>query len=191
MIEPLSERQYALLDLGIINLNGKIEEATFTYMREALLELKLKGSPTIEIEIFSDGGDFDFGLAIYDLLCNYQGQITGIVKCYCCSVAVIILQACDKRLMHEHAKLMIHNPSYNRFSSGEFLTLEMMMRFFEKNQKLLAITPKILLQTTKRNEDEICQALRQCQDMTAEGALEFGLIDEIIISQPKRNQKDG
>jgi ATP-dependent Clp protease protease subunit len=191
MIEPLSERQYALLDLGIINLNGKIEEATFVYLREALLELRLKGSPPIEIQIFSDGGDFDFGLSIYDLLCDYQGQVTGIVSCYCCSVAVLILQACDKRLMHEHAKIMIHHPLYLKLFSSEFLTLEMMMRFFERNQKLLAITPKILIESTKRNEEEICIALRQCQDMSAEQALEFGLIDEIVFPKPKRSPKNG
>lgn len=56
----------------------------------------------------SDGGDVTHGLAICDLIRRHKGKVTVEVLGHAESMAAVILQAADVRLMHTNAYLMVH-----------------------------------------------------------------------------------
>ena len=180
----LSAIQAALLDKRTLDLNGRIEGDMVMYVREALMMLTGLGSPEIEVRISSSGGNCHAGFDIYDLLRLYKGKKTGVVVCYSRSMAVIILQACDIRCCARHAKILIHHPSA-RDNREEPLNID-----FLSTEKSV----RKLVSDMRRDQNRIYQVLKRCgqtakairrvclkdEDMSAEEAKEFGLIDKII-----------
>lgn len=184
--KALSPIQTELWEIKVIDLYGKITEAMYEYVREALLRFTLAGAPDIEIWFTCEGGNFDVGLRLYDLIIAYDGKTTGVVKGYCCSTAPMILQACDERQITEYSRILIHNPKYTALSSEEAETEEKAKEFFANNLRLMAIMPDILIRTTGRTREEIKIQLKKNEDLTAKESLDFGLVDVIIYPQPKR-----
>lgn len=94
----------------------------------------------IEIYINTYGGLLDQGVGIHDIIKNCKKlniKTNGIVYGECCSSGVIILQACDRRIISENSHIMIHygsisisdsNPQdlYSRFNNykNEIKTIE-------------------------------------------------------------------
>ena len=55
------------------------------------------------------GGSVSEGLAIYNLLNDFKGNVTRIVDGFACSAASVVFMAGDKRIVPESGLLMIHN----------------------------------------------------------------------------------
>ncbi|MEK7576131.1 MAG: ATP-dependent Clp protease proteolytic subunit, partial [Patescibacteria group bacterium] len=66
--DNLDEVQLGLLKKNILAIGGEIDPPNAIYVREALLRLTAAGSPEITINITSDGGEVDIGLAIFDMI---------------------------------------------------------------------------------------------------------------------------
>jgi len=71
--------------------------------------LRALGGRDVVVNINSPGGDFFEGLAIYNLLREYPGQVTVQVLGVAASAASIIAMAADQVLIGRAAFLMIHN----------------------------------------------------------------------------------
>lgn len=71
--------------------------------------LRAIGGKDVVVNINSPGGDFFEGLAIYNLLREYQGHVTVRVLGMAASAASIIAMAGDEVLIGRAAFLMIHN----------------------------------------------------------------------------------
>jgi ATP-dependent Clp protease protease subunit len=91
MDEELTSNQMALLDRNVLYLEGEVGGRMVDQVHISLSILDGRGSPPIEIRIYSDGGSVHAGLAIYDFLCRYEGIKTGIVYGYARSMGAIIL----------------------------------------------------------------------------------------------------
>ena len=74
-------------------------------------ELDAITAPSIRVEINSPGGDVFDGIAIYNALRNHPAHVTTRVDGLAASIASVIAQAGDKRLIQPAAQLMIHNAS--------------------------------------------------------------------------------
>jgi ATP-dependent Clp protease protease subunit len=70
--------------------------------------LDSKSDDPIEVLMINPGGSFDDGMAIYDAIQLCRSPITIKVFGYAYSMAAVILQAADERLLAPNAKLMIH-----------------------------------------------------------------------------------
>ncbi|MDO8557554.1 MAG: ATP-dependent Clp protease proteolytic subunit [Candidatus Jorgensenbacteria bacterium] len=179
--DHLDDLQLGLLERGIIDIGGEINSETGAYVRDALLRLIKKGSPDITVFITSAGGSVSVALSIYDALTLYKGKKTGIVMGFARSMAVIILQACDKRLAARHSEILIHHISHSKEVSLDMLRdkrkMDRIYKDLEENQELIY---KILSSHTGRAIIEIRTECRKEKGMSAEKAFAFGLIDEII-----------
>ena len=105
----MNDIQKKLLEKRKIDILGKIEPDTIKYVREAFQALTLDNSPSITLTITSGGGDADVGLDICDLLKFYTGHKIGVVHGYANSMASIILQVCDWRVITPNAHILIHH----------------------------------------------------------------------------------
>jgi len=70
--------------------------------------LDSKSDEAIEVLMINPGGSFDDGMAIYDAIQLCRSPITIKVFGYAYSMAAVILQAADERLLAPNCKVMIH-----------------------------------------------------------------------------------
>jgi len=178
--DALDATQLELLKHGIIDLGGDVDEDMVRYVREALIRLTAQGSPQVEVMITSGGGSVKVGLDIYDALRYYVGKKAGIVHGFAQSMAALILQACDHRRCLRHAFLLIHHVAEERVSLDVLRDDEKLRRLREDLEESQSRLYKILSTRTRKSVDEIGVACSQEKEMTAEQALAFGLIDEIV-----------
>lgn len=73
--------------------------------------LESTNSEPIIIYLCSDGGSFEFGMSIYDVIKNSQLKIAVIGHGSVCSMASIIFQAADLRILYPSTTFLIHDIS--------------------------------------------------------------------------------
>lgn len=106
-----------LLESGIhtpsasILLTGSVDEDMYEQVVSALLLIQAEhgGCPPLFIALNSGGGCWYNGIAIYDYLNSYPGDLTIRVAGEACSMASVILQAADHREVGRHAVVMVHD----------------------------------------------------------------------------------
>lgn len=134
----------------------------------------------IDFEIIRvNGGSTDIGLEIVKLLENSPVLITGIVREKACSIAAIILQACDKRKMHEAAYLQYHYAHW-RVSLLTYFDEAMMERNKQSGIELHRRLSRPVIKKTGMSTEKAHELFRTDRPIYAKEALELGLIDEII-----------
>lgn len=179
MSPNLVEIQNALIQQCTLVLDGDVDKTMVEYVHQSLLFFKASDSPDLEVILTSEGGLIFFGLDIYDALRLYEGKVTITVVGYAKSIAVIIFQAADVRRMAQHARLLIHNAS-GRFSYDALANKKDNTRVVQKMKKTQALLDKILATRTGKSLKVIRKQNKKDEDLFAEEALEFGLIDEIV-----------
>ena len=168
-----------LLSKNVIALGGDVNGSMVTHVYKCLAILEGRGSPDIEIRIFTNGGGVGAGLDIYDAVKRYTGRKTGVVYAYARSMGAIILQACDERVCLKHATVLIHHVNMQSISLD---VIEDRKRFTKLRQQMWADQKAlyaILMRRTGKSEKEIRDTCKKDVDMTAREAREFGLIDRI------------
>ncbi len=158
----------------------------------------------IPIKIYMDcrGGDVDPGFGIYDFIKTLKSKVHIIVIGQCMSMASIILQAANKRIMSKNSCLMIHDGSlaidaesksserYAEYAKFQrFITYEIFAEKM-KNVKRNSRLPKKIKDIMERNKmlfngrgfsvNEIENLTTTDLYLTAEEALKLNLIDEIL-----------
>jgi ATP-dependent protease ClpP protease subunit len=150
------------------------------YIENSIAYLRTRNNPPLQIVIDSGGGSVAAGLDIYDLIRLYPGETFGIVYSRASSMATIVLQACTKRQCARHAEILIHHVSRKSVSLDSLKNpakLSEIIQDMEKDQSRLY---KILCDKTEKSEADIASECEKDTPMSAEDALEFRLIDEII-----------
>lgn len=178
----LSEAQLALLqaEVPVIDIIGEVERPMYEYVRTAIMYLRTKGNPGIDVIITSPGGRVDVGLDIYDLLRLYPGNKTATITSRAESMGAVILQACDVRRCMRHSTVLIHHISTSNITLDLIRSRAKLAQFrkdMETDQHRLY---DILAARTGKTIPEISKACAKDEPMTAEEAIAFCLIDEII-----------
>ncbi len=181
-MKKLSPLQLGLLKKGIIDLHGDVNGKMLHYVRECMMRLALKDNPPISIKITSSGGDVWFGLLIYDLFRSYPGKKTGTVIVFARSMAAIILQACDKREATQNSCILVHNihVSKGEISLDEFDSVKQMKKIKDEIRKDQEKVHLILEKRTNKSRKTIMALCKKAYDLSAQEALDVGLIDKII-----------
>jgi len=170
----------SLLEKNQLLLMGEVDKRMFEYVYEATQLLIAKGSPEIEISITSNGGSVDFGLDIYDLLRLYTGSKVITIISIAASMGAIIVQACNKRKVAQHAKVLIHYVSRRNINLSQLKDPEELGKIIKDLEGSQNRLEAILVEKTKKPVDIIQAECKKDHPMTAEEALAFGLVDEII-----------
>ena len=178
--ENLNPIQHELLAKNTIDLQGEVDSSMALYVRESLVRLSAKGSPDVKITITSTGGDVDCGLDIFDYIRLYPGKTTGVVVGYAKSMAAIILQACTHRTASAHSRILIHHISRNQLSLNVLRSRKELRALKSAMEKSQARLYEVLSGKTGKSIGQIKRECEKDNNMFAEEALSFGLIDEIV-----------
>jgi len=136
----------------------------------------------IRVEINSPGGNVFDGIAIYNALRAHPARVTTRVDGLAASIASVIFQAGDERQIMTGAQVMIHNAW--TVAVGDSAELHKTADLLEKQNVNIAD-----IYTERSGSDlEASDWLDLMSDetwMTAAEAVEYGLADTILSSEPE------
>lgn len=182
---PRGERSYdiysRLLNERIVFLGEPIDDAVANTVVAQLLHLEsVDPDKDISLYINSPGGSVSAGLAIYDTMQYIKCDVSTICLGMAASMGAFLLAAGTKgkRMALPNAEIMIHQPSAG--TKGKVTDMEIDVEHFLRIKKNLN---EILANNTGKTAEEIKAASERDHWMTAQEALDFGLIDKIITSK--------
>ncbi len=167
-----------LLDNQIILLTGEINDDMAESIIAQLLYLEAKDfEGDIHFYINSPGGVISAGLAIYDTMQCIKCSIETICLGQAASMAAILLAAGaeGKRVAFPNARMMIHQPLGG--AQGQASDIEIQAIEMNRIKKRL---DEILVYHTGKPMKIIEKDTDRDFYMTAEEAVEYGLIDRIV-----------
>ena len=130
----------------------------------------------ITLVLNSPGGSCMEGMAMIDTMYNIQSKTNVICFGLAASMGSLLLTAATgKRQILPHGEVMIHNPSTQM--SGQYLDLKNNMEHLERTRNTLF---EIYQKKTKLTEKMLEDYLTKDWWMTAEEALKYGVVDEIL-----------
>ena len=176
------ERSYdiysRLLNDRIIMLTEEVNSASASVVVAQLLYLESQ-DPTKDISLYinSPGGSVTDGIAIYDTMNYIKCDVSTICMGMAASMGAFLLAAGTKgkRLALPNSDIMIHQPSGG--AQGQATDMEIHTRHILDIKKRLN---QILSDNTGQPLDVIARDTNRDNFMTAQQALEYGLIDKVI-----------
>ena len=176
------ERSYdifsRLLNDRIIMLCDEVNDATASLVVAQLLYLEGQ-DPDKEISLYinSPGGSVTAGLAIYDTIQYIKCDVSTICMGMAASMGAFLLSAGTKgkRLALPNSTIMIHQPSGG--AQGQATDMRIHTEWILDTKKRLN---KMLSEATGQPLEVIERDTERDNFMTAQQALEYGLIDKII-----------
>jgi len=184
--EARGERSYdiysRLLKDRIVMLDTDVNEHSASLLVAQFLFLESQGNEDINFFINSPGGVVTAGMAIYDTIQFIKPDVSTIVMGQACSMGSLLATAGapGKRKMLPNARHMIHQPSGG--AGGQATDMEIQVKEILKMKQNL--TQLYVKHNSKgKTYEEFLAAMERDNFMSAEEALEYGLIDEIITSR--------
>ena len=179
------ERNYViysrLLKDRIIFLGEEVNETTASLVVAQLLFLESEDpGKDIHLYINSPGGMVTAGLAIYDTMQYIKCDVSTICIGMAASMGAFLLAggAKGKRLALPNAEIMIHQPSGG--AKGQATEIQIAAENILKTKKKLN---EILAANTGKPYDVIAADTERDHYMSAQEAMEYGLIDNVITSR--------
>jgi ATP-dependent Clp protease protease subunit len=170
-----------LLKENIIFLGTPIDDTVANLICAQLIHLESE-NPDRDINVYinSPGGDILAMLAIYDTLQFIRNDISTICLGQAASAAAVLLAAGTKgkRLALPHARVLLHQP-YGQ-AMGQGTDIELVAKEIER---LRGLMEEIVARHTGQPIDKIRIDTDRDFVMTAEEALDYGVIDEIITNR--------
>ena len=176
------ERSYdiysRLLNDRIVMLNEEVNSASASVVVAQLLYLESQ-DPTKDISLYinSPGGSVTDGFAIYDTMQYIKCDVSTICMGMAASMGAFLLAAGTKgkRIALPNSTIMIHQPLGGY--KGQATDMEIHTRYM---LDIKARLNKILSENTGKPLDIIKNDTERDNFMTAQQALEYGLIDKVI-----------
>jgi ATP-dependent Clp protease protease subunit len=186
------ERSYdlysRLLKDRIIFLGEEVNEQTAQIVIAELLFLESQDpNKDIHLYINSPGGMVTAGLGIYVTMQYIKCDVSTICVGLAASMGSFLLAGGTKgkRFALPNSEIMIHQPSGG--ARGQATEIEIAAKNILKTKERLN---KILAENTGKSIDQIAIDTDRDNFMSAEEALEYGLIDAIITNRSDAEKKD-
>jgi ATP-dependent Clp protease, protease subunit len=184
IIERTSRGEYGmdpyskLLKERIVFLGVQIDDVSANDVMAQLLFLESE-DPDRDINIYinSPGGSFTALTAIYDTMQYIRPDISTVCLGQAASAAAVLLAAGTKgkRFAVPNARILIHQPS----GSGEGQSSDIEIQANEI-MRMRALLERMLSEHTARTEEQVRKDINRDKILTAEEAVEYGLIDEVL-----------
>ena len=176
------ERSYdifsRLLNDRIVMLSEEVNDTTASLIVAQLLYLEAQ-DPDKEIQLYinSPGGSVTAGMAIYDTMQYIKCDVSTICIGMAASMGAFLLSsgAKGKRLALPNAEIMIHQPSAG--TQGQITDMAIHLRRLEIIKKRMN---QILSDNTGKPIEVVTSDCERDNFMTAQEAMEYGLVDKVI-----------
>ena len=179
------ERSYdiysRLLKDRIIMLDTDVNQHSASLIVAQLLFLESEDpDKDIQFYINSPGGSVTAGMSIYDTMQFIKCDVSTIVLGQAASMGSLLASAgsAGKRYILPNARHMIHQPLGG--ASGQATDVEIQARELLRWKEVLI---NIYVQNTGRDYDTLRHDMERDNFMTADQALQYGLVDKIVTQR--------
>jgi len=177
-----------LLKERIIFITGPVEDGMASLVVAQLLFLEAE-NPKKEVSMYinSPGGIVTSGMAIYDTMQFVRPAVSTLCVGQAASMGSLLLAAGhpDMRFCLPNARIMLHQPSGGFQGQATDIMLHA-QEILNLKRRLNEIYVKHTGQPLKKIED----ALERDMFLTADGAKDFGVVDQVINKRPEELAKD-
>ena len=182
------ERSYdiysRLLKDRIIFLGGEIDDDVANTVVAQLLFLELE-DPDADICLYinSPGGSVTAGMAIYDTMQYIKPQVRTVCIGMAASMGAFLLMAGEKgkRCALPNSEVMIHQPLGG--AQGQATDVQIRAEWLLKTKEKMI---RMKAEMTGQPEEVIRRDLERDHFLSAQEALEYGIIDEIFDPRQKK-----
>ncbi len=179
------ERSYdifsRLLSDRIVFLGEEVSDASASVIIAQMLFLEAQDpDKDIQLYINSPGGSVTAGFAIYDTMQYIKCDVSTICIGLAASFGAFLLAGGKKgkRIALPNAEIMIHQPAiHGNGIQGQATDIKIVSDHMQKSKERLN---RILSRNTGKSIEDIVIATERDNYMSAQQALDFGLIDSII-----------
>ncbi|MDD6160448.1 MAG: ATP-dependent Clp endopeptidase proteolytic subunit ClpP [Oscillospiraceae bacterium] len=179
------ERSYdifsRLLNDRIIFLGEEVNATTASLVVAQMLYLEAQDpDKDIQFYINSPGGSVTDGMAIYDTMQYIKCDVSTICVGMAASMGAFLLSAGTKgkRIALPNAEIMIHQPSAG--TQGQITDMAIHLKRLETIKKRMN---QILADNCGKSVEQVTADCERDNFMTAQEAMEYGLIDKVIYNR--------
>ncbi|MBL8760125.1 MAG: ATP-dependent Clp protease proteolytic subunit [Phycisphaerae bacterium] len=175
-----------LLENRIVFLIGEINQGSAARVMMQMLYLEnQKRGQDINFYINSPGGAVDDTLALYDTIRFLSSPVSTycLGRAYSGAAVLLTSGAKGKRYILPHAKVMIHQPYGGVTGQAEDIRIQA-----EQIIKAKAELNRIIASHTGQSIENIHRDSERDKYFTAEEAVKYGLVDEVLVEPPKAAQ---
>ncbi|MGY5763935.1 ATP-dependent Clp protease proteolytic subunit [Brachybacterium sp. DNPG3] len=181
-----------LFEDRIIFLGVQVDDASADDVMAQLLVLESQ-DPDRDITLYinSPGGSFTALTAIYDTMQYIKPDITTVCLGQAASAAAVLLAAGapGKRLALPNARILIHQPAMGgQGGGGQASDLEIQANEIMRMRGWLEET---LAHHSGRSKEEISRDIERDKILTAQAALDYGLVDQVLASRKEARPQLG
>ena len=173
-----------LLKERIVFLGTPIDDAVGNLIMAQLLHLESE-DPEKDINLYvnSPGGSMTTLFAIYDTMQYIKPDVSTIVMGQAASAAAVLslAGAKGKRYALPHARILLHQPYGG--AEGQAVDIEIQAKEIVRNRELMN---QIIANHTGQPLESVSKDTDRDFILTAEHAVEYGVVDEIITSRKIR-----
>ena len=174
-----------LFEDRIVFLGVQVDDASADDIMAQLLVLESQ-DPDRDITMYinSPGGSFTAMTAIYDTMQYIRPQIQTVCLGQAASAAAVLLAAGapGKRLALPNARILIHQPASGG-DRGQASDIEIQAREMMRLREWLEET---ISSHSKRTVEEVKKDIDRDNILTAQEALEYGLIDQVLTTRKNK-----
>ena len=184
------ERSYdiysRLLKERIVFLGEEVNSTSASIVVAQLLFLEAEDpNKDIHMYINSPGGEITSGMAIYDTMNYIKCDVSTICIGMAASMGAFLLAggAKGKRMALPNAEIMIHQPLGG--TQGQATEIEIAAKHIIRTKEKLN---RMLSENTGKPYEQVVQDTERDNWMTAQEALDYGLIDSIVENRPREKE---
>ena len=181
------ERSYdifsRLLNDRVIILSEEVNDTTASLIVAQLLYLEAQDpDKDISFYINSPGGSITAGMAIYDTMNYIKCDVRTVCVGMAASMGAFLLMAGEKgkRLALPNSEVMIHQPLGG--ASGQATDVELRAKWLLRTKEKMT---RLMSEMTGQDQEKLRADCERDYFMTAEEALNYGIIDQIYYPRKK------
>jgi ATP-dependent Clp protease, protease subunit len=178
-----------LLNERIVFIGQPIDDDIANLVVAQLIHLE-SDDPEKDISVYvnSPGGSLHAGMAIYDTMQYVRPDVQTLCYGMAMSAGSLILTggAKGKRMSLPNARILIHQPSSG--FEGQSTDIEIHAREILELRRLLE---EIYARHTGQSAEQVHEDMDRDRFFSAEGALEYGLVDRIITERELTRRRSG
>ena len=170
-----------LFEERIIFLGQAIDDTIANDVMAQLLTLEsMDPDRDVILYINSPGGSFTALTAIYDTMQFIRPDVVTICLGQAASAAAVLLAGGTKgkRMALEHARVLIHQPYSEGGGQGSDIEIQA-----AEIMRMRALLEQMLAKHSNKSIEEINKDIERDKILTAQEAVEYGLIDQVLASR--------
>ncbi|WP_236029627.1 ATP-dependent Clp protease proteolytic subunit [Paractinoplanes lichenicola] len=165
-----------LFDQRIVMVRGQLSSEAASGIAAALMTLDAHGPAPVQLHVASPGGELGATLSVIDVIDSMAAPVQAIVTSQAGGAVVALLAAAERRAAYRHARFKLNEPR----SAGVTGTADEVARAAGQHLRELEEITLRLVEVTGQSRSRVEDDMSAGRSLTAQEALEYGLIDEIL-----------